>query len=327
MGEEWRDSPFSRLSGRTHAYNEGHLVARLALMRHITGLDRYEEIVRELAEEAGLHPIVVECQGIWRRLLAILGPDNFQRLREGENTFVLEVEDGEEAEAIQRELQELVERLCDALERFVAQMAALRGDFSDRMADRLIDFVKDELRLPWAWVAYELIEQTFYAFYGAAHYQVMHKDVWYEPSMPPAPPVTLNFQTYPDEPWEEAARRLEEEVAAVLGEFTRAREAHEIPKGKRLSKEVIERNVGWFFRRHVLGESIRSIARSGDGTGIEYDRKLVRDGINQVMGLLSVSGLFWKEIPEEEILALGKDYWAWPEVTEDEDDEPPPWGE
>jgi hypothetical protein len=152
--------------------------------------------------------------------------------------------------------QALLQALDQAVERF---LAALRR--SDGVFDAACGYVRDELRLPWVWLAWGLAKMLLKGAVAALYGIEVHEEVSFTPEDPLAADVTFTFRTRPEEgeTARAAQQRLQEEVAAVYAQI----QPEPLPTG-RLRKDLVEktrRNVRWFYRHRVCHETPYAIAK------------------------------------------------------------------
>lgn len=279
---------FGRMSGATVALNREHTIARAALMNQIMYYSPCHQVLTFCWQQNGMLAQAVPCRRLILELTNAMGltVQDFYLLIKSNQKERLNIEAGTE------EKQARIRTLINDFEHeFSELLRRFRETNHTIIADRIIGFVKQELKLPWAWVAYELGEASYRWLFDIALCRMRYKTVWVEPIDPPAPPIDFAFRTSPDESVSEARKRFIEEQEQIKRQL----DTYALPAGKSRNPEAIERHVDWFFRNRILGESITSIAKSLDEER-EPDRKTVRDGINDTFALLSIASQFWNDV-------------------------------
>lgn len=309
---------FDSLIGATEAYNRAHVTARIELMNRILRQESYQRLWRDWAERLGFLDTILTSKRAWRRLRTLLGDKTYNRFREhmeheNDGTFTFEV-DSEDTEAISVEVNSLIRVIGEAVDIYHTRVNDA-GQWSDDFADAVIDFVKNDLHLPWAWVGNELIEVFYMSVQAELSDAQVTKEVGVIPKIPSAPEKPFVLNPISGETEEEWLYRLNSEGATFAAETQSASGGMALPIGQRRNPERIAEQVEWMFRNRVLGESIRSICRhEADGTlrTQANDRSQVKYGIAQAVGLLGVTGQFWNDASEDDI-APAERYWASPD--------------
>jgi hypothetical protein len=304
---------FTYLGGNTEAYNEAHVIARVALLNRIVSDQRWYDLVTEWAGQTGLLQHAKKCRDLWLELLELIGEEALEQFWQGADIINISVNDNEDAETLQAKIRSLFSRADTESELFYNDLSSSNHARSELLTNMIEKFVREDLRLPWVWVAWELIERAFADLFGYSTATIWTQHQSVELLNPPAPPLSITFTTYPGESAREARARLLEEISKPLEQFDAILEDTYIPKGQRRMdmEESIEQQVDCFFRHRVLGDSIYSI-NLYDGEDqkrpIPLDRSNVKRNIERAIGLLGIQGIFWPDAKEEDI-ELARKYW------------------
>jgi hypothetical protein len=158
----------------------------------------------------------------------------------------------------------------------------------DQLSRRALAFVRDDLRLPWAWVIFEVLEafacDSVAKIFGIGVEKSIQRQ---------SPPIKVAFRSRAHEAAEEIRARLLAELEPVLASLCGATRRPDSVK----RDERIEKWVTWFYRQRIRGESVRAIAkdyRTAD------DRPTIRRGIVQAARLLAL-GAYCIQLPPGEI--------------------------
>ncbi len=203
---------------------------------------------------------------------------------DGTVTLTLDVVDGAEAKRVFRTAGELLEEAADLSG---ALTAAKAGFDAEPLSVEAVALVRDEWKLPWPWLAWELVRWWLGWLEGAPFGLRQEVQFRTESTGWEHPAPALAFRTTPGESIEDALRRCHDEVVAPL---EAAAAAARLPNGRRTRSELVRRNTEWWYRRHIRGESLRSIADKDDDK-----RSLVRHGIEQAHRWLGIAGWRWKD--------------------------------
>lgn len=101
------------------------------------------------------------------------------------------------------------------------------------------------------------------------------------PIPPAAPPISVHFETDPNEDIFQSLRRYQQQYKEVYEKLKAAQEAPSIPKGKVTRKETLEKYVEWFYRFYFSGESKNAIAKKDFPDKIDHRRR-VTYGIRKI---------------------------------------------
>jgi hypothetical protein len=86
---------------------------------------------------------------------------------------------------------------------------------------------------------------------------------------------------------------LQARIAAALdrvqAELQQIAANESLPKGKSPDDETTKRQVEWFYRHRLCGESINKIARTD-----LYDRATVRHGVREAERILNLAAYRWE---------------------------------
>jgi hypothetical protein len=170
----------------------------------------------------------------------------------------------------------------------------------DFIAPDVVTFVRDELGLPWPWVAIELCQVLVLEAMGIICGGPWHMTWHVELEDPAAPDLRFTFEVQPGETISTAHRRFIDEAntfSTRLEEAAPAVEVGRVPSDlSHEARDGVGEYARWFYRHRVCGESIRSIAReyhTARSHRRAFDacdcRKAVRYGLGQAERLLSLS--------------------------------------
>jgi hypothetical protein len=160
---------------------------------------------------------------------------------------------------------------------------------SKKAVTSIQSFVIEDLKLPWPWLTMELL-----CFYNAelvgclcdTRFEMQHV---FEPQ---SPKIDRRFRIPAGTARAEAIKRLgmfcEEALNEISGERSRKRMPHR-PNATRMARDLL-----WFYRKRIKGESIRSLAREyhqkmhPEKSICSGDRSTVQTGIDECWRILSV---------------------------------------
>jgi hypothetical protein len=249
------DRPYTpvadELASPTHADTERHALARAVLLTVLLPDPRVRALFETWGRSAGLSTAVAalaRAVAAVRAAEAARSPDDH---------------------ALTPSERRVVRTLDTALTRFRTRWEAFR----QHPVPAPDTFVHETLRLPWPWVAVELVDafrlRLVARATGVRIVRGFHGGVQ-------APPLTLS--TAPGEVVEAVRRRLQDAEHALALATAR------LPKGRRATHHVA-RNVHWFYRSRVQvpPASISQLARAyhqtpGHTCATGDDRKVVQQG-------------------------------------------------
>lgn len=288
------DGLLDSLAAATEAEMEMHLTARVALLNLLQVDPAVDELhwrwmhstafgraVYEFVEHLGRTAEAVGLPNAWELLMLLKGASE-------DGTITVQAADEADAERIARVFDGAVVEANRLLDDLIA--ASTNLDLTP-LADDAIALVRDTWRLPWPWVADDLLRSWALRMVQIAFGTQIIVDYWVESdgSARPAPAIDFRFETGEGETVADAFLRFGRQMLdAVLGPLEAA--AAPLPRGRVTDARVAQRFVEWWYRRKVLEESIRSIADKDDGK-----RAHVRYGIAQAERWLSVSNCVWKD--------------------------------
>ncbi len=294
LDEEWEDDipPVAGgLIGETLADLEMHAEARAVLLNllvrdpTVTSLfDRWIDAtpVGRLACQLGEHLHLTACTAGFPTV-----HDLMKALDSVTNdilTIPLDVADEAEAARVAQTVRDL---LAEGENLFDAYVTAVGDLETTPLFDEVAVLVRDEWRLPWPWLAWELL-RFWLNWLSSAPFGKRHVvNFWTEPNDLGQPGPTITFATRPGESIVDAMQRAIDEVFTPLEE---AAQAAQLPTGRRTNPEIVQRYTEWWYRHRILGDSMRTIAEKDEGK-----RKLVRHGIGQAERWLGIVNATWKD--------------------------------
>jgi len=283
------------LTGETIADLEAHMTARAVLMTLLMEDPDVDALFEGWSEATPFGRAARACGDQLTRMADVAGLESSRDLRAIMDEAIDEtipapswVTTQDEADAIGRELSDLVP---EAGARLDAMIAAVREIDFDPLVPDAIALVRDRWRLPWPWLTLELVEAWGHAAaadglgtIGTIRYGVPMDEL-------SAPAPSIAFTTKPGETIGDLMLRSLEEVYLRLED---AADAARLRAGRRVDVEVVGRYVSWWYRRRIVGESLRSIAGKDDGM-----RPHVRKGIARAEGWLGAVGWTWADEDED----------------------------
>jgi hypothetical protein len=272
------DPPFIEemhvLTGTTHADNMRHIIARIEPWGNEIGL------IRAAEELASVLDSIAQCCRVEHR------SDLFVREQDAEG---IRVQDDASDDELSQQVSEAIERYLEAM----------HG--SSRSIESAITYVRDELHLPWPWLAYELHLKLLMDSYQYVVGIDMPLGYRFDPDDPPAAPFSWTFETRPGETLSAAQRRFTEEANAAVAQLQALpNEASpaELGRIRQDLEQITRRNTRWFYRHRICQERINQLAktyhteRAGDPDHPTFPdcscRGTVRTGIKEadrVLGL------------------------------------------
>ncbi len=282
------------LAGEPAADLDAHRAARAALMTLLMDDPDVDALFERWSDATPFGRAARACGDQLTRMADVAGLESSQDLRAIMDIMDEAIEETipapdwvttqDEADAIGRELSDLVP---EATVRLDAMIAAVQEIDFDPLVPDAIALVRDRWGLPWPWLAFELIEAWGHAAAadGLGTIGTIRYGVRVDELSAPAPQIA--FETRPGETIGDLMLRGLEEVYLRLEE---AADAARIRVGRRVELDVVGRYVGWWYRRRIVGESLRSIAGKDDGK-----RPHVRKGITRAEGWLGAVGWTWAD--------------------------------
>jgi hypothetical protein len=272
------------VTGATYADNLRHGCARVALLDCLAEDPQVLAHLESWGREIGLIQAAEE--------VASLGEEAAQLCGVGSRWEVWRREEHEPLGPPDEARDQALLRLTEAFERF---LEAFRR--STEVLEAACAFVRDELRLPWVWLAWELTMMLLLeAFQEVLGIEVC-KGLRYIPEDPPAADFSWTFTTRPGETVSAAQQRFNAEAHTAFVQIQPVPDAPEqIPLGRQRQdlEELARRNAQWFYRHKVRQEPISRIARD-----CHVSRVNVYDGIKKAEQVLSLTTYVFGE-PQEE---------------------------
>ncbi len=294
LDEEWEDDipPVAGgLIGETLADLEMHAEARAVLLNLLVRDPTVTALFDRWTDGTPVGRLACQLAEHLERTTGTAGFDHVQDLMQalesmtGDTlTLPLNVADEAEAERISQTVSDL---LTEADQLLGAYLAAVQGFDAATLFDDAAVLVRDEWRLPWPWLAWEL-SRFWLHWLSSAPFGKRHVvNFWTEPNDLGQPAPTITFATRPGESIGDAMQRAIDEVFTPLEE---AAQAAQLPTGRRTNPEIVQRYTEWWYRHRILGDSMRTIAEKDEGK-----RKLVRHGIGQAERWLGIVNATWKD--------------------------------
>jgi hypothetical protein len=271
-----------KLTG-TETDNYRHLIARAALLNELRSDAKTNSFFEAVAAETGIaaaHEIALKATGDFADLLGIDRSEIFNtklwpptRSKKVEKARVLV---GNAAvDAITTFDNELLHR---------AQPAA----------KRMVDFVKEDLKMPWPWLSLELLNIFFGGLVGSLFSQAYKFEYSIKDE---APSIDRRFFL---------KGGSKAESIAQLDSFYKSIRAEIMGRGSQSRIRVpdeakVRRNAVWFYRNQIKGESKMGLAREyhrNNHTGDDVcsgDRSTIQVGIAEAKRVLSLVPFGFKE--------------------------------
>jgi hypothetical protein len=295
---EWRlddgaDNILNSLVATTQAEMEMHATARVALLNVLLADPTVDELYWRWMHATPFGRAVYEYIEHLSRTAEATGFASAGELLRNltnavDSTITIQARDEADAARIARELQVGVAEASRLLDQIIEACKQLEPE---PLVDESVGLVWDEWQLPWPWLALELVDCWMMRMYNIAFNTGSVLEIWVESNEAerPSPAIEFHFEATPDEAISATFHRfLREAIEAVMKPLERA--ASPLPRGRLTDEAIAARYVGWWYRKTVLKESVRSIADKEDGK-----RALVRYGIRQAERWLSVSNCVWRD--------------------------------
>ena len=269
-------------TGTTHADNERHVVARAAFMTALCELPRVKETLTwslqglvgtEVEATARAGDALARARGLSSRDLLVLGAGRANSRRTAGKA-------GNNEAALAQGYLEALDALQTALEQNI-----------DLISAWAVTLVRDELRIPWPWVAIELGQ----ALQMVAYREALGVSVTLALSYaPPRRPVRLTYASRAHEDPVQAVERLRRQVRRTMKQFEKV---DPLPRGRALRDggRPVARGARWWVQHHLAGMSKRQLAqtyraeRMAAQIHISADaRKVVQDGLREAGRVLSL---------------------------------------
>lgn len=125
----------------------------------------------------------------------------------------------------------------------------------------VLDYLAVELKSPYACLFVELIQDWYFTLRAGVERTQLKLERYYTYEDPPAPALKWEGETRPGESDLQLEERIKQESKALADKVREHRKAHTLPTGYRRSRDEVELDTEWYFRRHVLGEKIERILR------------------------------------------------------------------
>jgi hypothetical protein len=252
------DPPFIEemhaLTGTTHAENMRHIIARIELLNCLSEDPYVIARIKTWGNDIGLIQAAEELASVLDSIAQCCGLAH--------RADIFYPEQDPEAMTTRDEVrdEELSQQVSQALERYQEAMHR-----SSPAIEAAITYVRDELHLPWPWLAYELhlklLMDTYQYFIGIE----MPMSYRLDPDDPPAAPFSWTFETRPGETLSAAQRRFTEEANVALTQLQALPDdAAHAPLGRirRDLEDTVRRNTQWFYQHRISKVPQRQLART-----------------------------------------------------------------
>jgi hypothetical protein len=154
-----------------------------------------------------------------------------------------------------------------------------------------VQYAAEELGLPWEWLPKQLVVYWTESLGAWSTGQLLDINLYHPTPEPNFPITPYNFTPLPNETPKERIARIRKETARYVAEQKKLEEQFRPKKGWPGVQKVIVRDVGWFFRFKVNGETIPQIA-DFDGNGKRRkkakDERYMRKRIKEAERLLGL---------------------------------------
>jgi hypothetical protein len=290
------DPPFIEemhsLSGTTHADNMRHIIARIELLNCFSEDPRVIARIETWGNDTGLIQAAEEFVTVLDSIAQLCGLAHRSDLfLQDQNTGGIRLPDDMSDEKLSSQLSQAIARYQEAMH------------CSSQSTEAAITYVRDELHLPWPWLALELhlklLMDTYQYIIGIDALMGYRLD----PDDPPAASFSWTFETRPGETVSAAQRRFTEEANTAFAQLhALADDGDRAPLGRihKHLEDTVRRNTRWFYRYRICGEPQRQIARTyhaeraGEAEhNLTFERcscrTNVRDGIKEAKRVLGLT--------------------------------------
>jgi hypothetical protein len=290
------DPPFIEemhtLTGTTHAENMRHIIARIELLNCLSEDPRVIAQIETWGNDIGLIQAVKELATVLDRQTQCYGLEHRSDLfLPDQDLEALTPRDEALADELSQQVSRALERYQEAIHR------------SSPAIEAAITYVRDELHLPWPWLAYELYLKLLMDTYQHCIGIEMPMGYRLDPDDPPAAPFSWTFETRPGETLNAAQHRFTQEANAAFAQLQVLpdEEAH-APLG-RIRKDLedtVRRNTRWFYQYQIGKVPQNKLARTYHAERVNepgHDkeppacscRTNVRDGIREAERVLGLT--------------------------------------
>jgi hypothetical protein len=287
--EDIRQSiPRETLSGRNTGENIRHAIVRVAFMNCLLQDQRTMELFERWEQQTGLYAAAQQYATAMGRTAQESGFESLPAFVDAWQAGRLPATVKFDAPEHQQEGARLMHEVEVAEERFVRCHESVRAT----LRTEALAFIQG-LGLSWSWIAADLLD----AFVGGALALSLGRraqvHVVLDSPNPPAPPVSLHFETRPGEMAREALQRLQRfqhEAAAAAATLGAALEPA-VPQGympQQNTREILARYAVWFYEYRLCSQSIRALATKPWPT-FQVTRQAILHGIREAERLLSLS--------------------------------------
>jgi hypothetical protein len=283
------DPPFIEemhtLTGATHAENMRHIIARIELLNCFSENPCVIARIETWGNDIGLIQAAEEFVGVLDSIAQLCGLAHRSDLfLQDQDHSGIRLPDGMSDEELSRQLSQAIARYQESMHR------------CSQSTEAAITYVRDELHLPWPWLACELHLKLLMDTYQYVLGVEMPMGYRLDPDDPPAAPFNWTFETRPGETLSVAQRRFTEEANAAFAQLQAFQDdAAHAPLG-RIRKDleyIVRRNTRWFYR-HYHAERIND-SDHPDFDSIHPDfpscscRTNVRTGIREAERVLGLT--------------------------------------
>jgi hypothetical protein len=293
------DPPFIEemhaLSGTTHVENMRHIIARIELLNCLTEDPRVIARIETWGNDIGLIRAVDEVATVFDRVAQQCGLAHRADLFMSEqDSDTITLQDEALDEELSQQVSQVLERYQEAIHH------------SSPAIEAAITYVRDELHLPWPWLAYELYMKLLMDTYQYMFGIDVPLGYRLDPDDPPVSPLSLIFETRPGETLRAAQRRFTEEANAAFAQLQALPDdENHAPLGliRRDLEDTVRRNTRWLYRHLICHDCPYQIAKAyhAERIGEDHDRPFgdcscqqnIRDGIREAKRVLGLTPFFF----------------------------------
>jgi hypothetical protein len=290
------DPPFIEemhtLTGTTHAENMRHIIARIELLNCFSEDPRVIARIETWGNDIGLIQAAKELASMLDSTAQLCGLAYRSDLfLQDQDRSGIRLPDDMSDEELSHQIFQAIARYQEAMHRI------------SQSAEAAITYVRDELHLPWPWLACELHLKLLMDTYQYVLGVEMPMGYRLDPNDPPAAPFNWTFETRPGETLSAARRRFTEEANTAFAQLQALLDhGADAPLGRirRDIEDTVRRNTRWFYQHRSSRVSQRRLARTyHDERAVDPDhdstfeccscRTNVRGGIREAERVLGLT--------------------------------------